>query len=40
LRPNPSLSGLDGLIASGEGSGLDIQPSINIAADCAELSAG
>jgi signal transduction histidine kinase len=40
LRPTPSLSGLDGLIASFESIGLDIQPSIKISADFVEPSMG
>jgi signal transduction histidine kinase len=40
LRPTPSLSGLDGLIASFESIGLDIQPSIDISADFAGPSVG
>lgn len=40
LRPTPALSGLDGLIASFESIGLDIQPSIDIPAGFVEPSIG
>lgn len=40
LRPTPALSGLAGLIASFEGIGLDVHPSIDIPADFAEPSVG
>ncbi|MEV5769929.1 histidine kinase [Streptomyces antimycoticus] len=40
LRPTPSLSGLEGLIASFESIGLDVQPSIHIPAGFVEPSVG
>ncbi|MGW7622740.1 sensor histidine kinase [Streptomyces antimycoticus] len=40
LRPTPSLSGLEGLIASFESIGLDVQPSIDIPAGFVEPSVG
>jgi signal transduction histidine kinase len=40
LRPTPALSGLGGLIASFESTGLAIRPSIDIPADFAEPSVG
>jgi signal transduction histidine kinase len=40
LRPIPALSGLEGLIASFESIGLDIQPSIDIPAGFVEPSVG
>ncbi|MER8155484.1 histidine kinase [Streptomyces sp. NPDC094472] len=40
LRPTPSLSGLEGLIASFESIGLDVQPSIDLPAGFVEPSVG
>jgi signal transduction histidine kinase len=40
LRPTPALSGLEGLVASFESIGLDIQPSIDIPAGFVEPSVG
>ncbi|MGW6755425.1 sensor histidine kinase [Streptomyces sp. NPDC055006] len=40
LRPTPALSGLEGLIASFESIGLDIQPSIDIPTGFVEPSVG
>ncbi|MET7567015.1 histidine kinase [Streptomyces sp. NPDC005492] len=40
LRPTPALSGLDGLIASFEGLGLDVRPSIDLPTGFVEPSVG
>ncbi|MEV8376013.1 histidine kinase [Kribbella sp. NPDC056861] len=40
LRPTPALSGLEGLIASFESIGLDVQASIDVAANSVEPSVG